>query len=69
MLKFIGNSSPDAGKARKVLNDSGIKFTEIFSSHSHHNRPILIDDSSAFPHKGIAQIRQYCNYVTENRMC
>lgn len=61
MNTLVRGSSHESEEAKDFLIAANIQFREVFSSSSYHS-PVLITGSSAFAYKGVASIREYCDY-------
>lgn len=58
---LIRGSVQESEQAKAFLLDAEIQFREIFAGSSYHS-PVLITGSSAFSYKGVASIKEYCDF-------
>lgn len=58
-------SSKDNIEAKNILREINVKFVEVFSEDKSHS-PVFCSSESAFPYKGINEIREYASSVKFN---
>ncbi|MDI9363475.1 MAG: hypothetical protein QM541_00890 [Flavobacterium sp.] len=55
-------SSKDNIEAKNILREINVKFVEVFSEDKSH-LPVFCSSESAYPYKGINEIREYASSV------
>jgi hypothetical protein len=60
-----GSFKDENREAKKLLEESNIEFRQIYSS-STYDSPVLITNVSAFPYKGVASIKAYCDIFKQS---
>lgn len=59
---LLRGTSFDGKEAKRVLEETNLDFTEVYSESNEHS-PVLYTVDSVYTYKGLSEIKEYANSV------